>query len=152
MSFRRITKGNMAKAQITRGFSLPPPIGGLNARDALSNMDPKDALILNNYFPQPTFVELRRGHLSYATLPVTTPIDTLMQWAGPTSNKLFAATSSTIYNVTAGGSVASADTTGKANARWQYTNFANTGGHFIWCCNGVDTPISYDGSAWAVLS
>lgn len=152
MSFRRITRGNTAKAMLTRGFSLPPSIGGLNARDALSNMDPKDALILNNFFPEPTFVELRRGHLTYATLPVTTPIETLMQWAGPTTNKLFAATSSTIYDVSAGGSVASADVGSLANARWQYVNFATAGGHFIWCCNGADTPMTYDGSAWSVLS
>lgn len=147
-----MAKGNVAKAQLTRGFSLPPPIGGLNARDALSNMDPEDALILNNYFPQPTYVELRRGHLNHATLPTTAPVDTLMQWAGPASSKLFAAASSTIYNVTAGGSVASADVASLANARWQYINFANTGGHFIWCCNGADTPLTYDGSVWSVNS
>ena len=152
MSFRRVTQGNTARRQITQGFSLPPPIGGLNARDALSNMDPKDALILNNFFPQPTFVELRRGHLSFATLPGTAPINTLMQWAGPTSNKLFAAASSTIYNVTAGGSVASADVSGLTNSKWQYVNFATAGGHFIWMCNGADTPMTYDGSAWSVLS
>jgi hypothetical protein len=154
MSLRSpVRVGNtLQKARIADGFSLPPAIGGLNARDALSNMDPKDALILNNWFPQPTYVELRKGHLSFATISNSDPVDTLMQYAGVTENKLFAAASSTIFNVTAGGSVASADVTGLANAKWQYLNFANAGGHFIWTCNGADTPLAYDGSVWSVLS
>lgn len=152
MSIQTPVKVNARREQISRGFSLPPPIGGLNARDALSNMDPKDALILNNWFPQPNWVELRRGHSAYATLPVATPIDTLMQYSGQTTSRLFAATSSTIYNVTTGGSVASADISGLSNAKWQYVNFATAGGNFIWCCNGADIPITYDGSAWAVQS
>jgi hypothetical protein len=152
MSIQIPVKANARRELIASGFSLPPPIGGLNARDALSNMDPKDALILNNWFPQPTYVELRRGYMTHATLPVTTPIDTLMQYSGPTANRLFAATSSTIYNVTAGGSVASADVTGLSNAKWQYVNFSTAGGNFIWCCNGADIPRSYDGTTWGVLS
>ncbi len=152
MSIQRPQKSNARRDIIANGYSLPPAIGGLNARDALSSMDPKDALILNNWFPQPSWVELRRGHLTFATLSNPAPVDTLMQWAGPTSNKLFAAASSTIYNVTAGGSVASADAAGKANAKWQYVNFGTPGGHFIFCVNGSDTPTTYDGSAWSVLS
>lgn len=152
MSFRRVQKGNLSKVRIADGFSLPPPIGGLNARDALSNMDPKDAVILTNWFPQPNYVELRKGHLEHATISNTAPVDTLMQYAGVTGSKLFAAASSTIFNVTAGGSVASADIGSLTNARWQYTNFGTPGGHFIWCCNGADTPLTYDGSVWAVNS
>jgi hypothetical protein len=152
MSIQRPVMINAQRQRIARGFSLPPPIGGLNARDALSNMDPKDALILNNWFPQPTYAELRRGHLTHATLSNAGPIETLMQWAGPTSNKLLAAVSSTIFNVTAGGSVASADVGSLTNARWQHVNFGTPGGHFLWMCNGADLPMTYDGSAYSVLS
>lgn len=153
MSLRRLAQANASPRQnISRGFSLPPPIGGLNARDALSNMDPKDALILNNFFPQPTYVELRKGHVIYATLPEAAPVDTLLQWSGPDNRKLFAATASVIYNVTAGGSIASGDVTGLSNGRLQYVNFSTAGGNFIYVVNGADTPRSYDGSAWAVLS
>lgn len=152
MSYRRLQKGNFGRVRIADGFSLPPPIGGLNARDALSNMDPKDAIILNNWFPQPSYVELRKGYLEHATISNTAPVDTLMQYAGVSGNKLFAAASSTIFDVTAGGSVASADVGSLTNAKWQYTNFGTPGGHFIWCCNGADTPMTYDGSAWSVLS
>lgn len=152
MSFRRLQKGNTARVQLARGFSLPPPVGGLNARDELSNMDPRDALIMNNWFPQPTYAELRRGYSTYATLSVTSPVNTLMQYAGPTTSKLFAAAGSAIYNVTAGGSVASADIGGFTNSRFQYVNTATPGGSFIFVCNGVDSPVTYDGSAWAVNS
>lgn len=153
MSYRRLpSSGNTAKARVASGFSIPAPIGGLNARDSLADMPPDDALILNNWFCQPTYVEIRRGFSSWATLPVSTPINTLMQYAGPTSNKLFAATSSLMYNVTLGGSVASADMTGLSSSKWQYVNFATPGGTFLWICDGADIPRAYDGSAWSVLS
>ncbi len=153
MSLRRLAQANARPRQdISRGFSLPPPVGGLNARDALSNMDPRDALIMNNWFPRPTYAEIRKGHVVWATLPTTSPVNTLMQYAGPTSKKLFAAASSGIYNVSSGGSVASADATGFSNSRFQYVNTATPGGSFIFICNGADTPRTYDGSSWAVLS
>lgn len=42
------------------------PIGGWNARDALGDMDVKDAVILDNFFPGSTDVSLRKGSLRYA--------------------------------------------------------------------------------------
>ena len=41
--------------------SLPPPVGGWNARDALANMAPTDAVTLDNLFPGVSSVTLRGG-------------------------------------------------------------------------------------------
>lgn len=147
MSFRRALKPNRTRAQVAKGFSLPPPIGGLNARDALSNMDPKDALILDNIFPQPTFVEMRRGHSSYAT-GMTGPVESLMEWAGPVSSKNFAATENDIYDVTNPGAVGAAEVSSLTNGRWQSLNFSTSGGNFLVLCNGADDVLNYDGSTW----
>ena len=47
--------------------SLPSPIGGWNARDSLASMSPTDAVVLNNFFPTPTDVTLRKGYTNIST-------------------------------------------------------------------------------------
>lgn len=147
MSMRRPINRNARRAMVARGFSLPPPIGGLNARDALSNMDERDALILDNFFPQPTFVEMRRGHSSYAT-GMTGAVESVMEWAGPANSMMFAATENDIWDVTNPGPVGAAEVTGLTNGRWQFVNFATSGGNFLVACNGADDTLNYDGSSW----
>lgn len=147
MSIRRALKPNRTRAQVASGFSLPPPIGGLNARDALSNMDPKDALILDNIFPQATYVEMRAGYSSYAT-GMTGPVETIMQWAGPVNSMMFAATENDIYDVTNPGAVGAAEVTSLTNGRFQWVNFSTSAGSYIVACNGADDTLNYDGSTW----
>lgn len=40
------------------------------------------------------------------------------------------------------------DVIGLSNSRWQYTNFANTGGAYLCMVNGLDKYRVYDGTAW----
>lgn len=149
MSIMKPLKRNASKAMVARGFSLPPPIGGLNARDALSNMDPKDALLLDNFFPQPTFVEMRRGHSEHAT-GMPSAVETIMEWSGPVNSMLFAATTNDIWDVTNPGAVGAAEVTGLNNGRWQWQMFSTSGGNFLVACNGQDPVQNYNGTAWTV--
>ena len=41
--------------------SVPAPTKGLNAKDALANMSSDYAIILDNWFPEPSSVDVRRG-------------------------------------------------------------------------------------------
>ena len=50
-----------------RSASLPAPVGGWNARDALAEMAPTDAVTLVNWFPTPSQVVLRQGFAKWAT-------------------------------------------------------------------------------------
>ena len=47
-------------------YTLPSPIGGLNARDSLDLMSETDAVVMDNYLPLDTKVALRRGYVRYA--------------------------------------------------------------------------------------
>jgi hypothetical protein len=132
---------------VARGFSVPPPVGGLNARDALADMDPADAITLDNFFPEPNYVSLRRGYASHAT-DISGAITSLMEWAGPASRKLFAANASAIYDVTSSGIVGAADVSGLTNGRWQHTMQTTSGGNFLVICNGEDSVRNYDGTSW----
>ena len=79
--------------------SLPAPIGGWNARDSLAEMSPTDAVQLTNFFPTPYDVQLRRGYTKYST-GITGQVNTLMTYAGTTSQTLFAAAGGVIYDAT----------------------------------------------------
>ncbi len=136
---------------------LPPPIGGWNKRDTLPLMDPKDALRLDNLIPDTTSVHLRSGFAVHATIAATaTVIETLIQYSPPTtaSNKLFAATPTIVYDVTAATTTsASANMiTGLSNGRWQHAQMTNTAGSFLVMVNGADQPRQYNGTAFSTCS
>src|ERR1700722_16754692 len=92
--------------------SLPAPIGGWNARDALANMDPADAVILQNFFPTVSNVVLRGGSTPYAT-GMTGQIGTLLNYNSGSTEKFFAIDSSYgIFDISAPGAVGSAVVSG----------------------------------------
>ena len=129
--------------------SIPAPVGGWNARDALAEMEPSDAVSLVNWFPSTTSVNLRKGY-TYQSTALNGTVQTLFAYTGGGTDKLFAATSSgNIYNCTTSGVVGAADVTGLSNGKWQYVNIATPAGTYLWTCNGADSPYTYDGTTWA---
>jgi hypothetical protein len=126
--------------------SLPSPIGGWNARDSLAQMAPTDAVNLVNFFPTPTDVTMRKGYTNYAT-GITGQVNSLMNYAGPITQKLFAFAGTKIYDVTGGG-VATEVFTGLSDSKFQHINITTPGGNFLVACNGVDPTIIYDGTSW----
>jgi hypothetical protein len=126
--------------------SVPAPIGGWNARDSVAEMNPLDAVVLDNFFPTPSQIQLRKGYTEYAT-GITGQVDTLMQYSGGTSSKLFAAAGSVIYDVSNAGAAVSA-VTNLGSDRWQYVNVSTAGGNFLTAVNGSDAALIYDGTDW----
>lgn len=127
---------------------MPAPIGGWNARDPLAAMDPKDAVILDNWLPRTADVISRRGYTNWATgLP--SQVNTLMVYAGTSDSQMFAASSASIYDVTSTGVVGAAVVTGLTSDKFQYVNMATAGGKYLWAVNGSDAATMYDGSSWS---
>jgi hypothetical protein len=135
----------VAKKFTAKTASLPSPIGGWNARDSLAEMSPTDAVTLTNWFPTPTDVTLRKGYTKYST-GITGDVNSLMNYAGPSSQTLFAAAGSSIYNCNT--STASVVSTGLTNSKFQHVNITTPGGSFLVACNGADPVQIYDGTAW----
>jgi hypothetical protein len=126
--------------------SVSAPTGGWNARDSIANMPPLDAVTLNNFFPTPTDVQIRLGYQKTST-GITGQVNSLMNWAGASTQKLFAVAGSVLYDASA--STAVSKVTSLSNDKWQHVNMATTGGnHFLVCCNGVDPAMLYDGTNW----
>jgi hypothetical protein len=139
-SISRIAKANSKPA------SVPAPVGGWNTRDAVANMDEKDAIILDNMFPMTSDVMVRRGYSQFATgLPGQ--VESILTWNGLSTSKAFAAASTSFIEITSGGTCTATAVGGLSNARWQDTNFTNAAGAvYMYACNGADTPWLYDGT------
>jgi hypothetical protein len=138
---------NSRKSKVSQSASIPAPVRGWNARDSLANMPEDFAVELENIFPNLTSCDLRSGFASHSTGNGSGAVETLVEYAGPSTRKLISAAGSVIYDSSAaGGSTSIA--TGKANARWQTTMFGTSGGNFLFMVNGEDAPIYYNGSAF----
>jgi hypothetical protein len=83
------------------------------------------------------------------TIGITTPVNTLMNYAGVYTQKLFAAAGTSIYQVNTPTAINNFTI---ANDKLQYVNFSNTGGDFIVACNGTDAVTVYDGTSWFTMA
>lgn len=138
----------IANRRVSRTTSAPSPVRGLNARDSLAAMKETDAIVLDNWFPEPSYVAVRNGSVAHATNPLG-PVESIMSYNGPTARTVFAAASGGFYNVTTAGNFGAAVVSGLTNARWEHVNFANSGGNFLIAVNGVDTWRQFDGASWS---
>lgn len=138
----------MAKSRSSLGStSISAPIGGLNARDSIADMPETDAIILDNWFPNTTEVDVRNGSIYFSDFG-SNPVETIMAYNGPLTKKLFSASLNGIYNITPGGHISSADIASPTNARFQHVNFGTPGGNFLIAVNGADKLHGYNGTAW----
>lgn len=138
--------GSVKNRHRSQSVSLPAPVGGWNARDALGAMAANDAVILQNLWPATSDVMVRLGYTQHAT-GLSGQVETVMAYNSGTASKLFGASGTTIYECTST-ATASASASGFTNSRWQYTNFTTTGGSYLCLVNGADKMRFYDGSAW----
>lgn len=138
----------MTRMQKARTESVPAPIGGWNARDSIAAMPPEDAVILTNWFPTPSNVQLRSGSQNWAT-GLGNQVNSLMPYNPATgSGKLFAAAGGSVFDVTANGAVGAAVISSLSSDKWKHSNFATSAGPFLGIVNGVDGYYVYNGSSW----
>jgi len=140
-------QNNAAKTQTASSTSVPAPVKGWNAKDSLADMPADSAIAVENMFPNLEDVSLRKGFAEFATGVGSGAVETVAEYAGPSTRKLFACGGNALYDVTSGGA-ASSVATGFTNDRWQHTMFGTAGGNFLYMVNGADNPRYYDGSSW----
>lgn len=149
-SYNAQRAGRVPRPVVSRGASVPPPVGGWDAVSPVAAMPPDRAIQLDNWFPQLSWVELRRGFIPHSNTRTGAPVETIAAYQGVSSSALFAVSDGTIFNVDV--TPATSEVTGLSNSRFQYTNFAGTGGNFLYMVNGADDPQYFDGSAWSVAT
>lgn len=135
-----------ARRQVSTTYTNPAPTGGLNAVNALAAMPPTDCIVMQNFFPEPSYVSLRNGYTKYSTgYPAW--VESIFCYSSSVE-QIFGVSGTAVYNGTAGGAIGAAVVTGLSNARWEYTNIATAGGQFLYAMNATDKPLLYDGTTW----
>jgi len=118
--------------------TIPAPVGGWNARDALSSMPEKDAVLLDNWFPMEGAVKLRKGYTSHVT-GFTNWVDTLATYNDGNNQRLIAASNGNLWNAS---SAATSLGSGYSNNTWYTSQLDGVMG----LVNGADVPKTYNGS------
>lgn len=145
-------------AQKSASTSIPAPIGGLNARDSVANMDSRDAVKLENWFPKTTSVDVRNGYLAWSTF--TGVCQSIIVYNSGTATKVFPCVKNgstySIFDGTSSGALSSAVVGGSGptiqaltSCRFDYANFGTSGGQFLTVVNGADSALEYDGTNWS---
>ena len=134
----------------SRPIEVAAPTAGWITNANLSQPLQKAALVLDNWFPLPTGIKLRGGCAKYATLG--DPVTAMWSYQSGSTEKLFAATETDIYDITTVADVnvaPTADVSSLNSGAWTFVQFETSGGDFLVGVNGADTPREYDGSAWS---
>lgn len=135
---------------VTRPKTLPAPTGGWNTLDSIADMAATEAVFLDNFFPRTTDVALRKGSVLASTLPAGKEVRTLMGYKGVDGTaKMFAAAQDGIYDVTVGANPTAPVAVG-TKSDWQWLTTTSPGGNFLFACNGKDSPLVYNGTAWTL--
>jgi hypothetical protein len=130
---------------------LLAPTRGLRTNTALAGMNPEWALQAYNVICQPDALVSRPGSASYAT-GLGAAGKTLFSYHSAAASKLFCATSSGIYDVSAPGAVGAPVAT-LAEGEGEFSNFSTSAGHYVYFCstNPADKPQLYNGTAWTAV-
>lgn len=147
---RRINRG-----QTARQASIPPPVGGLNTRDAIAEMGPTYAVAMRDLFPNGASVDVRKGDSVSQTITgmnATSAFPAFIRY-GETSMwmAVYDQAASEMELKSLGG--ATQTITGHAvNYPPIYTNFANSAGNFVAVIfrnnDATNNYYTYDGTTW----
>lgn len=134
------------KAQVV---SFPPPTAGwISNQNLIANTsNTPGAVVLDNFWPTPQTVRIRRGCALYSQPSGASDITSMIAYDNGSAQKLFACAGGSIWDVTSGDAPVEV-VSGLIGGEWSYTQFATDGGVFLIAVNGADPMQLYDGTRW----
>ena len=115
-------------------YTMPAPVGGLNARDSMDNMPAEDAIILDNYIPKETKLALRKGYSAYAK--TQTGFLTLASYKKYNEPRFIGISDGYFYNLTSKKYISSYEEAKLQNSRCQTVSYKDR----LYFMNGTDKP------------
>lgn len=128
-------------------YTIPAPVGGWNARDPFPMMDSRDALTLDNVFPEANLCRVIGAGLMVDSYAVTNgAIQTFTPYFPSTGNAYAIAGDGTNFRVvTSGGAFTGSPYAHGGPARWEAVNFNGS----IVLVSGSSAPVAYNGTTWS---
>lgn len=124
--------------------TIPCSVTGWNTRDAVTAMDPTDAVTLDNWYPDKGGLIVRSGYSTFASGLGSGSVNTLAEYLALGIDKFLAACGDSIFDISGGGS-GTLLANGFISDKWQ-TQIFNSKLFFV---NGFDAPQTFDGAAIA---
>lgn len=136
-------------------YRFMAPVRGWVLNENRATAQPGGARILDNWVPTTTGARVRGGCAKYATVHATEAVETLFSYKSGTTEEFFAATQSTIVNITGITNpllVPTPDVTGLGAGYYSTEQFGTAGGDFLYAVNGTNSALLYDGATWTVIT
>lgn len=135
-----------------RTRTVPSPVGGINDRDSLVNMKEKDAVLMVNWWPEPSRLVSRKGCITRNT-GFSLPVKTIVEYPSSDGvNELFAASGGNIYDITSVGEIGDPVVSGLGDDEHNEIIVSTPGGTFLYLLNGSNAPVLYDGENWTSIT
>lgn len=151
MMARPVKSKRPQKGPIYDSVSRPAPTLGWNARDALANMKPGYAIYMDNWVPETSSVVGRKGAVDWLTA-VPAAVQAVFAWNGAAgTSQLYAFTNSGVFDATTAGVCGATVYAGITSGQVRAVNYNTTGGSFLYCVNGVDDAVYYNGTVWTAI-
>ena len=131
-------------------LSFVSPTGGLMRNIDVANIPEGGAARLENWYPQSDVVRPRGGSVERNS-GMQIEVLSLMVYETGVSRKLFAATSTSIFEATTPGAVGAAVVTGIVASVWSNINFTTSGGVFLVACATGNDRRLYNGATWGTI-
>ena len=127
--------------------TIPAPVGGLNGRDSLANMNELDAYELDNMFPGTATCAVRQGCTEHQP-PVGDPVSSLEVFGGASGQVMLAFAKPFIYDVTVQGIKATrkSDLNSDEVVATMMSTVADSA-QFLIITTGADVPMQFNGTA-----
>lgn len=139
------------RAMKAKPDSYPSPIGGWNARDSLDEMDPTDAVALDNWFPGFGSCSIRGGSTPYVS-SLNGSVGMLAEFFARNLRKFIAGAGGRIWDISSAGPGVSL-ASGFLSDSWQTAQFDDaSGGPRMGLVSGSDAPQQYDGTAISAMT
>ena len=141
-----------AQAPTAQPVAFPAPTGGWVENLNIATGGPGTARVMENIFPGVQGCRVRGGRKKVAT--VGARVKSMFTYQSGVVNRMFAATSAAIYDITGliPSTVPTAAVSGMASGYWSTVQMGTAGGEFLVAVNGTDTPRTFDGTTWATTA
>lgn len=140
-----------------RSYQVPAPVGGLNTADSGLVIPPSDCVQVYNLVPAENGLRSRLGSVEWVT-GMEEEVRTLLPFSGVTTNRLFAATETGLWDASnateAPTQVVTFEASGPTSGIGISTNIVTAGGHFLIYCDELNGMYAYDesGATWVKVA
>ncbi len=146
-------RGSVAvgRQQTSQPITYPAPKDGLVTTADMASQRPGSASVLRNFFPTLTGCKIRGGSQKFGLAADGGDIFSAFKYKYGSIERLFMATSSAIYNMTAPAApptTTAAAVSGMSGGDWCAFQHTNAGTSYLVCLNGANNRQLFDGSSW----